>query len=78
MCLGFSFRGWQVAVSAVIKRISPPSALLQTPVTAVTDPVLFFGETAIVNMVRRARKKALFEPGDTRQQWKGEAAASLV
>jgi hypothetical protein len=35
-------------------------------------------ETSIVNMVRRARKKVLLEPGDTRQPWKGEAAASLV
>jgi hypothetical protein len=25
-----------------------------------------------------ARKKALFEPGDTRRQWKGEAAACFV
>jgi hypothetical protein len=33
------------------------------------------GDTATVNM---ACKKALFEPGDTRQQWKGEAAASFV
>jgi hypothetical protein len=35
-------------------------------------------ETSSVNMVRRARQKSLFEPGDTRQQWKGEAAASFV
>jgi len=52
--------------------------LTQTPVTAVTDHPLVFGETCFVNMVRRAGTKALFEPGDTRQQWKGEAAASLV
>lgn len=49
-----------------------------TSVTAVTDQFPNMGETPIVNMVRRARKKALFEPGDTRQQWKGEAAASFV
>jgi hypothetical protein len=35
-------------------------------------------DTSIVNMVRRARKKVLLEPGDTRQPWKGEAAADLV
>ena len=29
-------------------------------------------------MVRRVRKKAFFEPGDTGQQWNGEAAASFV
>jgi hypothetical protein len=50
----------------------------QTPVTAVTDPLPDMGDTSIVNMVRRACKKAFFEPGDTRQQWKGEAAARLV
>ena len=50
----------------------------RTPVTAVTDRVRHIGETPVVNMVRRARKKVLFEPGDTRQQWKGEAAASFV
>ena len=36
------------------------------------------GETSIVNMVQRASKKVLLEPGDTRQQWKGEAATSFV
>lgn len=46
--------------------------------TVVTDPPAQFGETPIVNMVRRARKKVLFEPGDTRQLWKGEAAADFV
>ena len=50
----------------------------QTPVTAVTVPASIFGDTSNVNMVRRVCKKILFEPGDTRQQWKGEAAASLV
>ncbi len=58
--------------------LSHPFELIQTPVTAVTDPVRVIGDTSIVNMVRRACKKVLFEPGDTRQQWKGEAAASLV
>jgi hypothetical protein len=29
-------------------------------------------------MVRRASKNTFLEPGDTRQQWKGEAAASFV
>jgi len=52
--------------------------LIQTPVTVVTDRRLRIGDTVNVNMVRRVCKKALFEPGDTRQQWKGEAAASLV
>ena len=49
-----------------------------TPVTAVTDQAPRLGDTPLVNMVRRASKKVLFEPGDTRQQWKGEAAASFV
>ncbi len=53
-------------------------ALAQTRVTAVTDPPLRMGDTASVNMVRRACKKALFEQGDSRLLWKGEAAASLV
>lgn len=47
-------------------------------VMAVTDPDGLLRDTQLVNMVRRARKKAFFEPGDTRQQWKGEAAACLV
>jgi hypothetical protein len=45
---------------------------------AVTERVFKIGDTPIVNMVRRTGKKVLFEPGDTRQQWKGEAAASFV
>ncbi len=45
---------------------------------AVTDQYLRMGDTSIVNMVRKACKKAFFEPGDTRQQWKGEAAACFV
>jgi hypothetical protein len=44
----------------------------------VTELRNHIGETHLVNMVRKTRKKVLFEPGDTRQLWKGEAAASLV
>jgi len=47
-------------------------------VTAVTERIFRMGDTSVVNMVRRVRQKALLEPGDTRQQWKGEAAASFV
>jgi hypothetical protein len=36
------------------------------------------GDTSIVNMVQRVSKKTFLEPGDTRQQWKGEAATSFV
>jgi hypothetical protein len=50
----------------------------QRAVTAVTEQVWDIGETAVVNMVRGAGKKASLEPGDTSQPWKGEAAASLV
>ena len=50
----------------------------QTSVTAVTERVADMGDTPVVDMVRRACTKVLFEPGDTRQQWKGEAAASFV
>jgi hypothetical protein len=49
-----------------------------TLVTAVTDRPSRMRETPFVNMVRRVCKKTLLEPGDTRQQWKGEAAASFV
>jgi hypothetical protein len=49
-----------------------------TGVTAVTDRSSDIRETSIVNMVQRASKKVLLEPGDTRQQWKGEAATSFV
>jgi hypothetical protein len=52
--------------------------LLHNGVTAVTVRQSRIGDTPFVNMVRRVRKKALLEPGDTRQQWKGEAAASFV
>jgi len=45
---------------------------------AVTERVFRMGDTPFVNMVRRAHKYAFLEPGDTRQQWKGEAAASFV
>src|SRR3974390_867775 len=44
----------------------------------VTERLLTMSETPIVNMVRATQVKAALEPGDTRQQWKGEAAASLV
>ena len=40
------------------------------------DPLSDLGDTSIVNMVRRACKKVFFEPGDTKQQWKGEAATT--
>lgn len=51
----------------------------QNGVTAVTERKLVIGETPIVDMVRRAAvKKTLLELGDTRQQWKGEAAACFV
>jgi hypothetical protein len=49
-----------------------------TRVTAVTELTFDLGDTPFVNMVRRASKKVLLEPGDTRQLWKGEAAASFV
>jgi hypothetical protein len=72
----------QAAPEARINRFIQPFSqilfLIQTPVTAITDRQFIFGDTSIVNMVRGACKKALFEPGDTRQQWKGEAAASFV
>jgi hypothetical protein len=47
-------------------------------VTAITDREFNFGDTSIVNMVRKAGTKVFFEPGDARQQWKGEASAGLV
>jgi hypothetical protein len=47
-------------------------------VTAVTDRSPDIRETSIVNMVQGTSKKVLLEPGDTRQQWKGEAATSFV
>ena len=50
----------------------------QTSVTAVTDRPPVMRDTSIVNMVQRVSKKTLLEPGDTRQQWKGEAATSFV
>ncbi len=45
---------------------------------AVTDCLFRMRDTSVVNMVQRVSKKTLLEPGDTRQQWKGEAAASFV
>jgi hypothetical protein len=59
-----------------IKGLPPRNA--QTSVMAVTDRSPGLGETSNVNMVQRASTKAFLEPGDTRQQWKGEAAASFV
>jgi hypothetical protein len=52
----------------------------RSPVTAVTDSPRNIGDTAIVIIGSESKqvRKALFEPGDTRQQWKGEAAASFV
>jgi len=37
-----------------------------TRVTAVTERAFDLGDTPVVNMVRKASKKALLEPGDTR------------
>jgi hypothetical protein len=74
----FAIAGIQPLLRARFSRNLGFFSLTQTPVTAVTDPPLRMGDTATVNMVRRACTKALFEPGDTRQQWKGEAAASFV
>ena len=45
---------------------------------AVTEHLSRMCDSQAVNMVRRVSKKALLEPVDTRQPWKGEAAASLV
>ena len=39
---------------------------LCTLVTAVTERVSRIGDTPFVNMVRRARKNVLLEPGDTK------------
>jgi hypothetical protein len=50
----------------------------RTHVMAVTEHSFHMGETPFVNMVQRSSKQALLEPGDTGQQWKGEAAASFV
>jgi hypothetical protein len=44
----------------------------------VTERSFRMGDTPFVNMVRRACTNALFEPGDTKWPWKGEAAASFV
>jgi hypothetical protein len=51
----------------------------QNGVTAITVRIGVIGETPIVDMVRKAAvNKTFLEPGDTRQQWKGEAAACFV
>ncbi len=65
-------------IDPVLSQKMNDSQLTQTSVTAVTERTAHLGDTPVVNMVRKARKKAFFEPGDTRQQWKGEAAASFV
>src|ERR1035441_132730 len=64
--------------AALISPTATVLILIQTPVMAVTERTPRLRETRFVNMVRRVSKKTLLEPGDTRQQWKGEAAASLV
>jgi len=46
-------------------------------VTTVTEPKPELSETHIVIKVRNPLEGS-FEPGDTRQQWKGEAAARFV
>ena len=56
----------------------PPLTRTHRPVTTITDYQASKRDTLTVNMVRRVCKKTLFEPGDTGQQWKGEAAASFV
>jgi hypothetical protein len=47
-------------------------------VTNVTDGKIDLGETSSVNKVQRVSKKTLLEPGDTKEPWKGEAAAYFV
>jgi hypothetical protein len=54
-------------------------ASAQNGVTAVTDCQPIIGDTPTVDMVRKdAVQKTFLEPGDTRRQWKGEAAACFV
>jgi hypothetical protein len=64
-------RSGQTQTAALLKKS-------HTFVTAVTEPSLDMEDTRVVIMVRRASKKAHLEPGDTRQPWKGEAAARFV
>jgi hypothetical protein len=54
------------------------AAMMQTSVMAVTERFFAMRETQFVDVVQRVCTNALLEPGDTRQQWKGEAAASFV
>ncbi len=54
------------------------SAIAQTPVTAVTDRRRWIGDTPIVVEAWGAGTKVPFEPGGTKQPWKGEAAACFV
>src|ERR1700728_2064978 len=46
-----------------------------TPITELRSRVC---DTHVVNMVRKASKKAFLEPGDTKWQRKGEAAVNFV
>jgi hypothetical protein len=66
---------------ALSRSFPPPFgafSLSQTPVTAVTESRLDSDDTPSVAMVRRAGTNVLLEPGDTRQRWKGEAAAASL
>jgi hypothetical protein len=65
-------------MNAFIQRFSQILGCAQSHVTAITDREFNFGDTSIVNMVRKTGTKVFFEPGDARQQWKGEASAGLV
>jgi len=71
-------RSWSCAWGGLQQVNGGAAKKMQCCVMAVTERDRHIGETSVVNMVRRTRKKVLFEPGDTRQQWKGEAAASFV
>jgi hypothetical protein len=52
--------------------------IAQTPVTVVTDRSSRIGDTPIVAKAWGASRKVPFEPDDTKQPWKGEAAACFV
>jgi hypothetical protein len=60
------------------REIGKKQSKVQPSVMAVTECTYCIGDTSVVNMVRKICKIIFFEPGDTRQQWKGEAAASFV
>ena len=68
----------EMEITPKIDVVAANVEIAQTRVTAITVQPFRMGDTPFVNMVRRARKKALLEPGDTKQQWKGEAAACFV